>query len=156
MKEFILENPPQFKISNQCCNYAKKKPAAKHLASMDADLNCVGVRKAEKGIRSTRYANCYTQNDDGTDQYRPLFWYSDSDKKVYKDHYNIQHSDCYEVWGMTRTGCAGCPYGKEFEDELKLAEKYEPKFHKAMLNVFGESYEYTRKYLEFRAKKKGV
>ena len=27
LKEFILLNPPKFKISNRCCTYAKKKPA---------------------------------------------------------------------------------------------------------------------------------
>jgi hypothetical protein len=68
----------------------------------------------------------------------------------FDEHYGSTHSDCYEVWGMKRTGCAGCPFGKNFEGELALAEKYEPKFHKAMLNVFGASYDYTRRFLAFR------
>ena len=38
------------------------------------------------------------------------------------------------------------------ESELALAEKYEPNFHRAMLKVFGKSYDYTRKFLEFRHK----
>lgn len=49
-----------------------------------------------------------------------------------------------------RTGCAGCPFGKDFENELKIIEEYEPKLYKAVNNIFGESYEYTRKFLEFR------
>ena len=51
---------------------------------------------------------------------------------------------------MTRTGCAGCPFSTEYEQELILAKQYEPKFHKAMLKVFGQSYEYRRKFEQFR------
>ena len=50
---------------------------------------------------------------------------------------------------MKRSGCAGCPYGRDFEEELKIIEKYEPKLFKAVNNIFGDSYEYTRKYREF-------
>jgi hypothetical protein len=51
---------------------------------------------------------------------------------------------------MKRTGCPGCPYGKEFEQELEFMQKYEPKFYRAAWKIFGASYEYTRGYLEFR------
>lgn len=154
LKEFMIENPPNFKISAKCCHYAKKKPVEKFIAAGDFDLNCVGVRKAEGGKRATGISTCYTQALSGPDQYRPLFWFSNTDKAEYDQHYGVTHSDCYKVWGMDRTGCAGCPFGKNFEKELALAEKYEPKFHKAMLKVFGKSYEYTRQYLEFRERKK--
>lgn len=33
-------------------------------------------------------------------------------------------------------------------------QRYEPKFYKACLNIFGASYDYTREYLEFREKMK--
>lgn len=153
LKEFIIQNPPTFKISNKCCYYAKKLPATKFKESVDCDLNCVGIRRSEGGARRTRYSSCFTQGFGTTDEYRPLFWFNDTDKKMYDEHYGIQHSDCYEVWGMKRTGCAGCPFGRNFEEELSLAEKYEPKFHKAMLNVFGDSYSYRRKFEVFRKQK---
>lgn len=150
LKEFLIAYPPRFKISAKCCHYAKKAPAKKFTKSGDFDLECYGVRKAEGGLRATQYSSCFTQALSGPDSYRPLFWFSDADKAVYDAHYGIAHSDCYTVWGMKRTGCAGCPFGKDFEEELALAEKYEPRFHKAMLKVFGESYDYTRHFLEFR------
>ena len=150
LKEFLMANPPTFPISNKCCHYAKKEPAKKYLEAHAFDLNCVGVRQAEGGARATRYKNCYTAAMDGPDQYRPLFWFSDADKAEYDEHYDLCHSDCYKVWGMKRTGCAGCPFGRNFEEELALAEKYEPKFHKAMLKVFGQSYEYRRQFEAFR------
>lgn len=150
LKEFLIAHPPTFRISNKCCQYAKKEPAKKFVDSLACDMNCTGVRQAEGGARATRYKNCYTSATEGADQYRPLFWFSDEDKKVYDEHYGLKHSDCYEVWGMKRTGCAGCPFGRNFEEELELARQYEPKFYKAMLKVFGQSYEYRRQFEAFR------
>lgn len=150
LKEFIIAHPPQFKISAKCCHYAKKEPAKKYAEAGGFDMDCHGVRKAEGGLRAVGYSTCFSASLAGADSYRPLFWFSDADKAEYDAHYGVEHSDCYKVWGMKRTGCAGCPFGKEFEQELALAEKYEPKFHRAMLKVFGVSYDYTRQFLEFR------
>lgn len=150
LKEFIVANPPKFQISNKCCQYAKKDLAKKFNKENKTDLNVVGVRKAEGGVRATRYKNCFDSKDDAYDEYRPLFFFTDNDKSEYKEHFNIKHSDCYEVWGMKRTGCAGCPYGRELNNELELIEKYEPKLYKAVNNIFKDTYDYTRRYYEFR------
>lgn len=149
LKEFLMAHPPQFKISAKCCHYAKKKPAERFAKAGGFDLGCYGVRKDEGGLRATAYSSCFTQAAAGPDQYRPLFWFTDADKADYDAHYGLSHSDCYS-WGLKRTGCAGCPFGKDFEQELALAKIHEPKFYKAMLKVFGESYEYTRCFYEFR------
>ena len=150
LKEFIIANPPNFRISNKCCHYAKKEPVKKYMKSKNFDLSCVGIRQAEGGVRATKYKNCYTAELEGADQYRPLFWFTDADKKAYDGHYNIRHSDCYEVWGMKRTGCAGCPFNLKWKEELMLAEKHEPKFHKAMMKVFSQSYTYRLEFEKFR------
>ena len=150
LKEFLIAHPPSFKISPKCCHYAKKEPAKKYAEAGGFDMECVGVRKAEGGDRATSYSSCFSAATAGADQYRPLFWFSNSDKAEYDAHYGVEHSECYTVWGMKRTGCAGCPFAKDFETELALAAKYEPKFHRAMLKVFGQSYDYTRQFLEFR------
>lgn len=149
LKEFIVENPPRFKISNVCCQYAKKDVTHKLISEFEYDLNIVGLRKAEGGIRAVAYKSCFDENEDGCDNYRPLFWYKNSDKKDYDRHYGIIHSKCYTEYGLKRTGCAGCPYGRDFEYELEVIEKFEPKLYKAVNNIFGDSYEYTRQYKEF-------
>ena len=149
LKEFMVENPPTFKISAKCCDGAKKKPA-KEMCKLDSfDLQCVGIRKQENGVRSQKYKNCFTAGDT-IDNFRPIFWFSDEDKKEYDRAFNLTHSDCYGSWGMTRTGCAGCPFGSGFEDELEIIKKYQPKLYKAIVNIFGQSYEYTRKYREYK------
>ena len=151
LKEFMIANPPEFKISDQCCEWAKKKVVKKFIESNDIELNVYGVRKTEGGARATAYKNCFTNGIDKgvADEYRPIFWYKNKDKEAYEKEYNITHSKCYSCYGLERTGCAGCPFGRDFETELEIIEKYEPKLYVAVNNIFRESYEYTRKYREF-------
>ena len=148
LKEFIIQNNPTFKISNKCCKYAKKDLIHSLLKEEDYDLNIFGVRKAEGGAR-VRYGNCFDEGDN-YDNFRPIFWYKDSDKKEYEEYYKVVHSKCYTEYGLKRTGCCGCPYGRDFEDELKIIKEYEPKLYKAVTNIFKGSYEYTREYRKFR------
>lgn len=153
LKEFIVKNPPTFKISNKCCTYSKKMPAKKCLKSSDADLNVIGVRKAEGGIRAVAYKSCYEQSSTGY-QFRPVFWMTDEDKRYYEKTFGIVHSDCYVKYGFTRTGCVGCPYNRKVLDELQAVKMFEPKLYKACIKIFGASYDYTKKYHQFRAEMK--
>lgn len=150
LKEFMIQNPPNFKISNKCCYYAKKKPVHDFISSNKFDLSLYGVRKAEGGARAVAYKNCFTSSDEKADEYRPIFWYTNDTKEKYEEAYEVTHSACYSEYGLDRTGCAGCPFGKYFERELDAIEKNEPKLFKAVNKIFGDSYEYTRAYLKFR------
>lgn len=149
VKEFLVQNPPTFKISDKCCHYAKKGVAHKVISEGDYDLNIVGVRKAEGGVRSITIKSCFSENYDGCDVYRPLFWYKDDDKVSYEDTCGIVHSKCYTQYGLIRTGCSGCPFGQDFEKELEIIEKNEPKLYGAVNKIFKDSYDYTRKYRKF-------
>ncbi|MCD8219155.1 MAG: phosphoadenosine phosphosulfate reductase [Ruminococcus sp.] len=125
LKEFLIANPPDFKISNKCCEYAKKKPAKLLIKEHFADLDIIGVRKAEGGIRSAAYKTCFSESKtQGYNSYRPVFWYTDKDKKIYEDFYGIQHSRCYTEYGLKRTGCVGCPYNPKVTQELDIIKKH--------------------------------
>lgn len=152
LKEFMVANPPRFKISSKCCKYAKKDLVHKIINEEGYDLNIFGVRKSEGGIRSTSYKSCFDEASK-YDNYRPLFWYINGDKECYETYFSISHSKCYTEYGLKRTGCAGCSFGRDFEQELEIIEKYEPKLYKAVNNIFGDSYEYTREYKKFYAQK---
>lgn len=149
LKEFLINNPPTFNISNKCCKYAKKDLSHDKLKE-GYDLNITGVRKAEGGVRATAYKSCFDNTDKGYDNYRPIFWFKDDDKLDYDRLFNVSHSKCYLSYGLKRTGCCGCPYSRDSSFELKVLEEHEPKLYKAVINVFKDSYEYTKKYYEFR------
>lgn len=153
LKEFIMANPPSFRISNRCCDYVKKDPAHKVIRSGGYRMNILGIRRGEGGMRS--FLNGCFQHSAEVDVYRPLFWYTNAEKEQYEEVFQIQHSACYTEYGLTRTGCAGCPYGKNFEQELAVLEKHEPKLYAAATSIFKDSYEYTRKYRAFQKQMNG-
>lgn len=150
LKEFMIANPPQFYISNLCCKHAKKDVAHQVIKDYEVDLEITGIRKAEGGARATAYKSCFDCHDSGNyDRYRPLFWYKNDDKSEYEAFYIVEHSKCYSEYGLLRTGCAGCPFGRDFEYELEVIKEHEPKLFKAVNFIFGQSYEYTREYRKF-------
>ena len=150
LKEFILANPPDFPISNKCCEFAKKKPAKRIVKELDADLDMTGIRKAEGGIRSAAFKTCFSEcKSKGCDTFRPIFWYTDKDKTDYEQMFDVQHSRCYTEYGLRRTGCVGCPFSKHINEELAVIKEHEPNLYKAAMHLFGKSYEYTAKYRAF-------
>ena len=150
LKEFMIANPPTFQISQKCCKGAKKDTSKEYVKENKIDLICTGMRQAEGGVRSTTYSSCFTKKTKGVDQYRPIWWFTDEDKAEYENLFDIKHSACYTEYGLKRTGCAGCPFGSRFEEELAIIDAYEPRLSKAINNIFQESYEYTKSYRNFK------
>lgn len=155
MKDFIANTPPDFKISAKCCDYCKKQVA--HNVQKDYEMIITGERRDEGGMRSVprkdNTALCFTETSSGQYRLRPLYYVSDSDKAWYKDFYEIKYSDAYEVYGLTRTGCCGCPISYKAVDDLNMIKPYEPNVVKAAWNIFGKSYEYRKKYNEYKQKR---
>ena len=153
LKEFMMQNPPTFPISTGCCKGAKKDTAHDFMKRHKSNLAITGERKYEGGARGGT-SSCFTgAYDNGSAVFRPIFWLKDSDKEEYERIFDIRHSECYWGYGLRRTGCVGCPFGRNWEHELEVAKQYEPKLYKACTKVFAPSYEYTRAYWKFRKHK---
>lgn len=151
LKEFLIKYPPEFPISDKCCKCAKKDVSHCYMKNHpEIQLRLMGVRKSEGGIRAIAYKGCYYP-ESKEPFYMPLFWMSDADKREYEKSFEVVHSACYTVYGMKRTGCAGCPFNSKFLRDIETLERYEPKLAKAVKNIFGKSYEYTLQYREFKS-----
>ena len=152
MRDFIGECPPDFQISAKCCDYCKKQLA--HSVQKDFDMIITGERRAEGGMRSVprkdNTALCFTETSSGQYRLRPLYYVTDADKAWYKDYYGIRYSDAYEVYGLTRTGCCGCPISYKAVEDLEKIRPYEPNVVKAAYNIFGKSYAYREKYNAYK------
>ena len=158
MLDFIKEHPPCFQISAKCCDYCKKDVA--HRVQKDYDMIITGERRDEGGMRSVprqgeaNSAMCFGETSSGQWRLRPLYYVSDSDKAWYKEYYGVTYSDAYEVYGLTRTGCCGCPISYKAVDDLELIRPYEPNVVKAAWNIFGDSYRYRQEYNEYKARRR--
>ena len=155
MRDFIGEYPPDFKISAECCTYCKKNVA--HQIQKGYDMVITGERRDEGGMRSVprkdNTSMCFTETASGQYRLRPLYYVSDADKAWYKEYYGIRYSDAYEVYGLTRTGCCGCPISYKAIADLELIRPYEPNLVKAAWNVFGKSYTYRQEYNAYKAQR---
>lgn len=158
MRDFIGEYPPDFQVSAKCCDYCKKQVA--HEVQKDYEMIITGERRDEGGMRSVPRSDntslCFTETSNGQYRLRPLYYVSDADKAWYKETYGIRYSDAYEVYGLTRTGCCGCPISYKAVDDLEKIKPYEPNVVKAAWNIFGKSYDYRKKYNEYKAKRMGM
>ena len=141
MRDFIGEYPPDFKISAKCCDYCKKEIA--HRVQRGYDMVITGERRDEGGMRSVPRKDCttmcFTETADGQFRLRPLYYVSDKDKEWYKEYYGITYSDAYEVYGLTRTGCCGCPISYKAVDDLEKIRPYEPNVVKAAWNILAKA-----------------
>ena len=157
MRDFINEFPPDFKISAKCCDFCKKQIA--HQTQKGYEMVITGERRDEGGMRSVPRSGdlnktmCFSETADGSFRLRPLYYVSDKDKQWYKEEFGIRYSDAYEVYGLTRTGCCGCPISYKAVEDLEKIGKYEPLITKAAWNIFGDSYRYRQKYNEYKAER---
>lgn len=158
MREFIAEYPPDFQISADCCYYCKKQIA--HDVQKAYEMIITGERRDEGGMRSVprkdNTALCFTETGDGQFRLRPLYYVSDADKAWYKDYYQVRYSDAYEVYGLTRTGCCGCPISYKAVEDLEKIRPYEPNVVKAAWNLFGASYRYREMYNQYKQERMEV
>lgn len=155
MLDFIRENPIPFKVSDRCCDVCKK--AVAHKVQKGYDMVITGERRAEGGMRSVPRKDsttmCFSESADGSYRLRPLYYVTDADKAWYKEHYGVRYSDAYEIYGLTRTGCCGCPISSKAVDDLEKIRPFEPNLVKAAWNVFGESYKYRQRYNAYKSER---
>ena len=148
LKGFLISHPPKFRISDKCCYYSKKKPANEFRRKYDIDVQFIGVRRAEGGVRAMT-KDCFTHNLRNGNLFRPLFWFTDDDKRFYERTFGITHSDCYSIYGLKRTGCVGCPFNRNILSEIDAVKSHEQGLVKAAQALFGLAYDYSRLYKTF-------
>jgi 3'-phosphoadenosine 5'-phosphosulfate sulfotransferase (PAPS reductase)/FAD synthetase len=149
LKEWMIIHPPAFRISAKCCDYAKKRLSMRVERERETDVTLIGVRADEGGVRAS-HMRCFDKGSHGVDTYRPLFWLTTQQRDAYCARFGVTHSDCYRLWGMRRTGCVGCPFGRDVATEIRMVERHEPNVAKAARRIFADSYEYTRQFDDYR------
>lgn len=151
LKEYIMKNPPEFPISNKCCDGAKKNTSDTFIKANNIDLSIIGVRRAERGARAMSCSQqLYYNKTHHVTTFYPILYMSNADRAEYEREFGITHSNCYSEYGLERTGCCGCPYNRSYNAELEILQKYEPKLYNAINNIWHEVYEYTYEYHKFQ------
>lgn len=129
-RELVL-NDKLHKVSPKCCDYLKKKPM-KQYTKANKLKTIIGVRSDESITRKAKYTSCFTK--DGT--FTPIHDLTDNLMNKIYEEYNIEIPHIYDL--LTRTGCMGCPYGKNIETELSTLNNNQCKY---VIDLFKQSYD---------------
>lgn len=119
------------KISNKCCLFNKEKPMMRY-SKESGKKAIIGVRKAESKTRKAKYNSCLQKSGN----FLPIYDFTNTLMDACYEAYDIEIPSCYQY--VERTGCAGCPYGRNCEKELALLPKLQ---RKAAIDYFKESYD---------------
>lgn len=128
------------KVSSLCCDYLKKKPFAIYNKTNNVKGYILGERLQEGCIRQLsadkRVQNGGTLCTKTKGHYivkLPIIDWSDDDIDEFIKVYNIPLSIAYTKYGLSRTGCMGCPFSQNLEFCLEVLYKYEPNKYKASM-----------------------
>lgn len=122
--QFTPDN--KLKISAKCCDIIKKQTYNKYIKNKYKYI-FTGMRKEEGGQRKT--LKCITFNR--YTHFNILVPITEEWENWFLEKYNIRLCDLYyPPYNFKRTGCKGCPYCIELQDELNILKQYLPNEYK--------------------------
>ena len=125
------------KVSNKCCYYNKEIPMIRYGRETGRKA-IIGTRQGESKTRKAKYSKCLTAKGNFT----PLYDFSDELIDGLYQEYGIEIPKCYNY--LSRTGCGGCPYGRNTEMELAMLPRLQRmntvKYFRESYDVLGVDY----------------
>ena len=149
LKYQFTEGVP-FKISDSCCREMKEKPLHKWQKEYGISNHITGMMKAEGGRRSN--IGCILEKN-GKVGFHPLAPMTAEWEDWFIKRYNIQLCKLYyPPFNFKRTGCKGCPFALELQEELSLMDIYLPAERKQCEIIWEPVYKEYRR-IGYRLKK---
>ena len=106
--EYLIDAP--FKISRDCCDILKKKPA-KEYTKETGRYPIIGTRAEESATRTQSFVlHGENYTDTKNPHSNPILIWTESDIWEYIKRFNLKYSPIYDM-GYPRTGCIFCMYG---------------------------------------------
>lgn len=149
--EYQFTKDFNIKISDKCCYKMKKEPVAKWQKESGKSITITGMRKEEGGNRNN--LTCIvTDKDKKVVKFHPLSVVSSEWEDWFINKYNIKLCKLYyPPYSFKRTGCKGCPFALELQEELDKLEKYLPNEKKQCEAIWKPVYQEYRR-LNYRLK----
>lgn len=150
---YQFEERGKYHYSNLCCYELKKKPILKWQKDNNKTITLTGMRKEEGGNRSNIKGCILTNKNGNIVKFHPLLVVNEDFENWFISKFNIKLCRLYyEPFNFNRTGCKGCPFALDLQDELTIMELYLPNEKKQCEIIWGKVYEEYRR-LNYRLKK---
>ena len=113
------------KISDKCCIHLKENPLHEWQNRNNKPYGIVGLMHDEGGRRIT--AKCLTFQSNTLKAFQPLVPITKSWEEWFIKNYNVEICDIYKPpYNFPRTGCKGCPFIINLQEQLDVLQKYFP------------------------------
>lgn len=149
---YQFSNNFNVKCSDMCCNKLKKQPIKKWEKENNKTIALTGMRKSEGGQRAS--INCIiTDKENKLIKFHPLLVINDDFENWFIINQNIKLCDLYyPPFNFERTGCKGCPFNLNLQQQLKTMKKLLPNEYKQCELIWKPVYDEYRR-IGYRLKK---
>lgn len=141
------------KVSDRCCYELKKHPIQRYEKETGRNISILGLRMGEGGQRANHEGCTVFDRNHSLKKFKPLNPCSDEFIEWYLHKRNIKLCSLYyPPYNFKRTGCKGCPYAIDLQDQLEVMEKYFPNERKQCELIWKLVYQEYRR-MGYRLKK---
>lgn len=141
----------QMKISDLCCKRMKEEPLDKWQKENNKPYAIIGIMASEAGRRMN--AKCLAFRAKKFKAFQPLAPMTKEWEDWFIEEYKINICDIYKPpYNFYRTGCKGCPFAVNLQQELDTLEKFFPAERKQCEFIWKPVYDEYRR-LGYRLKK---
>ena len=149
MYQFTESN--KLKISDKCCVKLKEEPLINWSRNNKKGIAIIGIMQEEGGRRTQ--STCLRFSGKKLKKFQPLVPITKDWEEWFIKTYNIKICDIYkEPYNFKRTGCKGCPFAINIQNELDTLQKYFPNERKQCEIIWKPVYEEYRR-LGYRLRK---
>lgn len=136
----------RLKVSNRCCLNLKKKPVKEWEKENNRPIAITGMRREEGGQRANIRGCILTDGKGNLRKFHPLLVVSEEWEEWLIGKEGIKLCELYyPPFNFRRTGCKGCPYSLDLQEQLTTMELYMPNERKQCEIIWKPVYEEYRR-----------
>ena len=125
--EYQFTDKNKLKISKKCCHKLKKEVAHRYEKESGKYISIIGLRSSEGGTRLAHKGCVVFDSSNNLKKFKPLNPVSNDFMEWYIESRNIKLCRLYyEPFNFRRTGCKGCPFAIDLQEQLETMARYLP------------------------------
>lgn len=159
--KYQFSNDFNIKVSDKCCLKMKKEPVHKWEKDNGRTIAMTGMRNAEGGQRASIKGCILTDKKTGkVKKFHPLIKVDDTWENWFVDKIEKEKDSrilCelyYQPFNFKRTGCKGCPFSLDLQEQLDTMELLLPNEKRQCEIIWKPIYDEYRR-IGYRLKKRG-
>lgn len=144
----------EVKTSDKCCYRMKKEPFKRWEKENGKTIAMTGMMSSEGGARESIHNCIITDKNGNLTKFHPLLKVSEEWENWYIESRNIRLCTLYyPPYNFKRTGCKGCPYALELQNQLETMYTLLPAEYRQCEAIWKPVYDEYRR-IGYRLKKR--